>query len=307
MLPYASPKETVAELVTARAGGVFVAAVGAALGLAGVAYLLVDQQPLVNLVVELGFVTVFPVVQVYAGYRLAVGEYDSDELWRVARWCFVGVVLFTAVTAWVLLHEFLEGDRAMEPLFLLTSVAAVGAVAGLVLGVHDVRLNRPWEMFRTDVEAEPERIDTETASASADAEAVSNTTGAETTNTTEASSHDWERESAERPRRLAAEDTTVGPDGRASDRSTSGRRWLVVECLVTFDAERVGLEALAAAVCRREADEALVVSNDPERRKQVAISLHHVHLPALSDAGILEYDWENRLVLRGRHAGATRQ
>ncbi len=70
----------------------------------------------------------------------------------------------------------------------------------------------------------------------------------------------------------------------------SQRRRLVLEHLAGRT-DPVDLTALASAIASRERD---LEVND-ERIERVAISLHHVHLPMLSQFGLLEYD-----------AGATR-
>ena len=55
----------------------------------------------------------------------------------------------------------------------------------------------------------------------------------------------------------------------------------------------VDLEDLAAAIAAREANRDVA---DDEAVKQVAISLHHTHLPMLADFGVIDYDPEVTLV-----------
>ena len=64
----------------------------------------------------------------------------------------------------------------------------------------------------------------------------------------------------------------------------SDRRRVVLDVLEDRPSH-VDLEDLAAAVCSREVEDGRHGS-DPEA---VAISLHHTHLPLLTDAGLLEY------------------
>ncbi|HKJ58264.1 MAG TPA: hypothetical protein VKA37_03470 [Halobacteriales archaeon] len=55
----------------------------------------------------------------------------------------------------------------------------------------------------------------------------------------------------------------------------------------------VGLEAVATAIATREADRA----NPPrEHVDRVALTLHHVHLPTMSEVGIVRYDWASRRI-----------
>ena len=49
----------------------------------------------------------------------------------------------------------------------------------------------------------------------------------------------------------------------------------------------VDIEELAAAIAAREADEN---SPDDDTVRQVAISLHHVHLPKMAEIGVVDYE-----------------
>jgi len=66
----------------------------------------------------------------------------------------------------------------------------------------------------------------------------------------------------------------------------SERRRLILSYLATTSAETTGIDELINAVARRE---------HPHRgpatyREHIEIDLHHVHLPKLADAGVIEYD-----------------
>lgn len=54
----------------------------------------------------------------------------------------------------------------------------------------------------------------------------------------------------------------------------------------------IGLDDLAAAIAEREADD----TADADAVERVAISLHHVHLPKLVDAGVIRYDPESNRI-----------
>lgn len=88
-----------------------------------------------------------------------------------------------------------------------------------------------------------------------------------------------------------------GPDAETDDRTEMydamahpHRRWAVdaVETCGTLD-----VRAIVAHVLRREG-----ATGDPSRR-EVAIGLHHVHLPKLDDAGFVEFDHEDQTVAPG--------
>lgn len=58
----------------------------------------------------------------------------------------------------------------------------------------------------------------------------------------------------------------------------------------------VELEDLAATIAAREGEEEAV---EEDRVTQVAISLHHMHLPMMADLGVVEYDPEANRVESG--------
>ena len=70
------------------------------------------------------------------------------------------------------------------------------------------------------------------------------------------------------------------------------RRQVVLESLPGQGSE-LALDELAASVLERERDD----SNDgPATQNEVAVSLHHVHLPVLDDLGVLDYDADSHRV-----------
>lgn len=58
--------------------------------------------------------------------------------------------------------------------------------------------------------------------------------------------------------------------------------------------DSVALEELAAAVAAREGE-----GTGEGAVERVATTLHHVHLPKMDDAGVIDYDPEECLVVRG--------
>lgn len=76
------------------------------------------------------------------------------------------------------------------------------------------------------------------------------------------------------------------------DLLSSDRRRLVLDALGERS-DPIGLEELSSAVAQWEAGTEDV---DAEAEKRVRIDLHHVHLPKLSDHGVLSYDPDAHLV-----------
>ncbi|WP_232703057.1 DUF7344 domain-containing protein [Halobacterium wangiae] len=70
------------------------------------------------------------------------------------------------------------------------------------------------------------------------------------------------------------------------------RRQVVLDVLPEQTTE-LSLEELTTAVLERVPTDP---GEDTTSRQEVAVSLHHVHLPVLDDVGILEYDADCHLV-----------
>jgi hypothetical protein len=91
---------------------------------------------------------------------------------------------------------------------------------------------------------------------------------------------------------LAAVTSELSADERYRVLSAERRR-LTLDVVADRTAP-VGLDDVARAVARRETDADVPDAAAVER---VAVSLHHVHLPKLSDAGVVQYDPDsNRIV-----------
>jgi len=74
---------------------------------------------------------------------------------------------------------------------------------------------------------------------------------------------------------------------------SNDRRRVALDALADRETP-TGVEEVAAAVARRTGDD----------RRGILIALHHVHLPALADAGVLDYDAEAGRVDPGRAPNA---
>ena len=77
------------------------------------------------------------------------------------------------------------------------------------------------------------------------------------------------------------------PDGEYRELPGSSRRRHLFDVLDAREAV-VGLETVAEAVAEREPTS----STTPDVVEEIAITLHHNHLPKLADAGIIEYEPE---------------
>lgn len=73
------------------------------------------------------------------------------------------------------------------------------------------------------------------------------------------------------------------------------RRRLVVHHLREADGGVTSLDAVRRAVLNweRRSDEVAVPS---DHDRQVAVALHHVHLPKLEEHGVIEYDWRSKTI-----------
>lgn len=72
------------------------------------------------------------------------------------------------------------------------------------------------------------------------------------------------------------------------------RRRHVVTLLLSADGP-LSLDELAKQVAERERDE--VDATDGEHLESIRVSLHHLHLPTLTEVGILDYDPETRFAV----------
>lgn len=85
-----------------------------------------------------------------------------------------------------------------------------------------------------------------------------------------------------------------------SDRSlvlellTDEHRRHAVSCLASYE-ESIPVSELAADVAARKIDRPRT-EIPPREIQQIAIGLHHNHVPKLADAGVVEYDRERGLV-----------
>jgi hypothetical protein len=115
-----------------RAGAWIVEAIGAAIGLVAVGYMLSHPKSLSLWAVEFGPAIAVPALLVYGGYRLGAGELRPTEQWRIAVWTAAGVVFGGLLALLILLHQRLVGGTIVEPGYVLLMLAATGALLGLL-------------------------------------------------------------------------------------------------------------------------------------------------------------------------------
>jgi hypothetical protein len=83
----------------------------------------------------------------------------------------------------------------------------------------------------------------------------------------------------------AAESTSLSTSEQHKLLAASRRRAALA--VLTDRTAPVALEDLTKAIVEREAAES---SADEETRKEVTLTLHHTHLPKMTDLGVIEYD-----------------
>ncbi|WP_058367392.1 sensor histidine kinase [Haloparvum sedimenti] len=66
---------------------------------------------------------------------------------RVLGWTVVGSVATAVLTAFVFFHQLREGEVLDEAFFLTVDLATLGAAAGLMVGIHDVRGRRRADLI----------------------------------------------------------------------------------------------------------------------------------------------------------------
>lgn len=95
----------------------------------------------------IGFVLVLVLAAglVYGGYWLITGPLRPDPAWRVAMWCFAGLIGALSLTFWPIFYQLAIGVAVEDPLFILLMSAGVGANAGVLIGVSDMRYRRRLE------------------------------------------------------------------------------------------------------------------------------------------------------------------
>jgi signal transduction histidine kinase len=78
----------------------------------------------------------------FSGYWLGQSDIESTELWRIASFVGLGVIVMATLMAWNLLVQLRLGGILREPLNALVVTQTIGAVIGLLVGIYHVQTIR---------------------------------------------------------------------------------------------------------------------------------------------------------------------
>lgn len=138
----------------------FIAALGIALGIAGLGQIYVDPEPVVVQSIESLLVTAPALALVYAGYWVATRRRPYEDGWSIATWSLVGCLTAGVLVAGFLLAEWLVGNTVTDSSLLLVIGTLSGGVAGLIAAVANQDRALELGVFEgTDVA--DERVDTD--------------------------------------------------------------------------------------------------------------------------------------------------
>lgn len=87
-------------------------------------------------------VIVIAIGLMYSGYWLVTGPTDADLSWRVAMWCFVGILGALSMTFWPIFYQLAVGVEVEDPVFILIMSTGIGASGGVLIGISEVRTRR---------------------------------------------------------------------------------------------------------------------------------------------------------------------
>ncbi|WP_440764932.1 hypothetical protein [Natronorubrum sp. DTA7] len=113
-----------------------IVAMGLALATAGIAQAITapDAHPVIALELFVSFLV--PTGLATGGYWLASRNVAPGVRSRVATWVSIGIVAACGLGGWLVLYVSLEGGTIVEPLSLVTTLAAVGGATGFVAAVR---------------------------------------------------------------------------------------------------------------------------------------------------------------------------
>lgn len=73
------------------------------------------------------------------GYWLERSDLTDGDLWRIAVWVSLGIILLVGLTMWQLLTQVRGGATVRDPLLTMVVTQTVGATAGLLVGIYHVQ------------------------------------------------------------------------------------------------------------------------------------------------------------------------
>ncbi|MEF8826017.1 MAG: HAMP domain-containing sensor histidine kinase [Halapricum sp.] len=124
-----------------RGGAWSVSAIGTALVFAALAYggRRLGTDTSMYPVVETGVLLGLGGTVLCTGRWLRRSDLADRDLWRIAVWVSLGIILLVALTVWQLLTQVQGGATLRNPLLTLVVTQSVGATAGLLVGIYHVR------------------------------------------------------------------------------------------------------------------------------------------------------------------------
>jgi two-component system OmpR family sensor kinase len=134
-----------------RGGAWGITLIGVTLGCAAVAYgVSIGRTSNSILYPALDFLLLLAMAGTVAGsgYWLGKSDVEGPELWQIATWVGLGVIVMGVLTAWQLLAQARQGVALQQPLVVVAFTQTVGAVAGLLVGVYHVRAVRKARVVR---------------------------------------------------------------------------------------------------------------------------------------------------------------
>lgn len=135
-----------------RGGAWTIEALGGSLAFVILVFLLTHPEPMSVWVLDLAVGLTFPVLLVYAGYRLDTADLSPVDRWRVAGWTVFGFVLASGFGAWQTYRRLPESGIA-EGAYLVLTVGALGALIGLFgsVGILQARHSEPRSLLPLNI------------------------------------------------------------------------------------------------------------------------------------------------------------
>lgn len=87
-------------------------------------------------------VAVLAAALIYGGHWVWTSDFDAEQGWQVAIWLFAGVIAALALTFWPIFYQRIVGVTIEDPIFILLVSSGLGANAGVVAGISQVRSER---------------------------------------------------------------------------------------------------------------------------------------------------------------------
>ena len=85
---------------------------------------------------------------VYGSYWLIDSSFTAEQSWRVTIWVLAGLIGAVALTFWPIFYQRVVGVTIADPLFILLVSAGIGANAGIIAGVAQLRSEHQFEQVQ---------------------------------------------------------------------------------------------------------------------------------------------------------------